>query len=122
MTNYTNLPAAQQSNTLGQKAFVNYFTSELEINPAVLDALKSFFTSRGFAEDSALSLASTLIAQAKKDNVNAMSFIDILKGYSNLELNSLIAEIVNNNRFKTSYLGFGNIFFPNPEIARNVLP
>jgi hypothetical protein len=121
-TNYTNIPKVSQGNSLGQESFTNYFLDPLEIDPSTLDAITGFFTARGFDLNSASSFASILIYQAKKDNVNPLSFLDIMKGYNNIQLNSLIAEIVNYNRFKTSYLGFGSIFTPNPEVARNVLP
>lgn len=121
-TTYTNLPSENNSNELGQTAFVNFFTVPIEVNAGTLDAMKSFFTARGFDETSALSFASMLIYQAKKDNTNPMKILDLLKGFNSIELNSLVAEVVNYNRFKTSYLGFGSIFSPNNAVSRNVLP
>lgn len=119
---YNNLPVKSSNNSVGQQAFINFYVDPIEVNASILDAITGFFTARGFEESAALSIASLLISQAKKDNVNPLSFLDILKGYSDIQLNSLISEIVNYNRFKTSYLGFGNIFNPNPTVARNVLP
>jgi hypothetical protein len=121
-SNYNNLPVKLSNNSVGQQAFSNFFVDPIEINASTLDAMTGFFTDKGFEETAALSIASLLIAQAKKDNINPLSFLDILKGYNNLQLNSLIAEIINYNRYKTSYLGFGTIFSSNPLVGRNVLP
>ncbi len=122
MSTYNNLPVKASNNSLGQQAFINFYTNPLEVNASTLDAITGFFISKGFEETAALSIASLLIAQGKKDNINPVSFLDILKGYDSIQLNSLISEVINYNRYKTSYLGFGNIFNPNPTIARNVLP
>jgi len=121
-SNYTNLPPVVNRNTIDQKAFVNFYVSPLEVDSQTLDVVTGFFTSRGFDISAAASFASVILAQAKKDNTNPLTIIDTLKGYDNLQLNSLVAEITNYNRYKTSFLGFGPIFNANPEIARNVLP
>lgn len=120
--NYTNLPVKSSDNSLGQQAFLNFYVSPIEIDASVLDAMTGFFTARGFDLVSAGAFASVLIGQAKKDNINPLNLLDTFKGYNNVQLNSLMAEVINYNRYKTSYLGFGPIFSPNPEIARNVLP
>lgn len=118
---YTNLPPTISNNNFGNRAFVNFFTETLEVDGATLDAMTGFFTSKEFDEISSASLASVLIFQANKDGINPLALIDTLKGLTNLELNSLIAEIINYNRYKTSYLGFGPIFIPNLEISRTIL-
>lgn len=120
--NYTNLPSNAIANTSGRQAFVNFFSSPLEIDSNTLDAMAGFFTSKGFDNNAAISLSSVLIAQSKKDNINPLTLIDTLKGFNTVELNSLIAEIINYNRYKTSFLGFGPLFSPNPEVSRNILP
>lgn len=119
---YTNIPPQKTSSTSGQKAFVNFFTDSIEVDATVLDAMTGFFTSKGFDKISASSFSSMLIAQAKKDNSNPLQLLDVLKGYDSVQINSLMAEVINYNRFKTSYLGFGPIFSPNPQVTRNILP
>lgn len=122
-TSYTNLPASQKSNNdLNNKTFINYFTAPLEVSAATLDIMKSFFTSKGFEEVSAFSLASTFIAQAKKDNLNPLVLLDTLKGFNDVELNSLVAEIINYNRYKTSFLGFSQTQNTNDVVVRNIVP
>lgn len=119
---YTNLPPNTSVKNLGEKELINYFTNPLELNAGVLDAMVGFFTSRGFDKTVSESLATVLIYQAKKDNFNPLELTDTLKGYNSLELNSLIAEIVNYNRYKTSFLGFNTTLSTNSEVNRNVLP
>lgn len=118
---YSNLPPPK-NNDFGQSTFVNFFSSQLETNASTLDAMVGFFTSRGFDKSSAESIVAVLLYQADKDNINPLSFLDLLKGYDSVQLNSLMAEIINFNRYKTSYLGFGSIFNSNSEVARNILP
>lgn len=119
---YTNLPLDKKNNNAGQQTFVNFFSTQIEVDSATLDAMTGFFTSKGFDKVAAASFATVLIAQAKKDNSNPLALLDILKGYDDVQLNSLMAELINFNRYKTSYLGFGPIFSPNTDISRNVLP
>jgi hypothetical protein len=88
----------------------------------MLDAITGFFTSRGFDISAAQSLATVIIFQAKKDNYNPLQIIDTMKGLNDVELNSLIAEIINYNRYKTSVLGSGLTPTSNIEINRNIIP
>lgn len=118
----TNLPPNQRANQeLGAKEFINYFTNPLELNAGILDSIVGFFTSRGFEKTISQSLATVLISQAKRDNLNPLEFVDMLKNYNNTELNTLVIEIINYNRYKTSFLGFSKTTLPNNEISRNIL-
>ena len=70
------------------------------------DAVKGFFVNKGFAITSAESIAYIILRQARVDNVPVFQIIDQLAKTTTLELNEIIAEILNLNRFKTSVLGF----------------
>lgn len=70
------------------------------------DAVKGFFQNKGFDNISSDSLAYLLLRQSKIDNVPVFKILDSLNNTSVLELNELIAEIINLNRFKTSVIGF----------------
>jgi hypothetical protein len=121
--NYANLPpqpSANGNSTL--QAFANYFSIPIQMDAGTLDAITGFFTSRGFETIGAQSIAVLIIAQAKKDGYNPLQILDTLKGLDNVQLSALVAEIVNYNRYKTSFLGQGNISTPNTEVSRNVLP
>jgi SUMO ligase MMS21 Smc5/6 complex component len=120
---YTNLPPQQSNNSDNStvQAFNSYVNRPLELNASTLDAMKSFFTARGFNETSSESISVVLIAQAKKDNYNPLQILDTLKGLTNVEISTLVGEIINYTRFKTSFLGYTGEFKPNAAVNRNVL-
>lgn len=124
MTTYTNIPVQKSNNSDAAtiKAFDNFYNQPLEINVSVFEAMKSFFTSRGFDEVSADSVAVVVIRQAKLDDLNPLQILDTLKGLDSVEISALVAEIINYNRFKTSFLGYARQLTINDEINRNILP
>jgi len=120
---YTNLPANNINNQNATLlAFDTYYTKPLEIDAATFDVMRAFFTSRGFEQESAESVAIAIFKQAKQDNYNPLQILDTLKGLDMVEISALVAEIINYNRLKTSFLGYGLAFEPNLEVARNILP
>jgi hypothetical protein len=117
---YSNLPSVNSSNdTL--LAFKNYNQQPIEIDPTVFAAFKGFFTNKDFSEVSSDSISTILIAQAKKDGYNPMTILDTLKNLNDVELSSIVAEILNYNRVKTSSLGIGQTFTTHPEVLRNII-
>jgi hypothetical protein len=124
---YSNLPITNVQETLDSasatvKYFNNYFNSPVELDNQSAEVIKAYFEKRGFAPASAESIALIILTQAKKDNLNAVAIIDSLSGLTDVELSSLVAEILNYNRFKSSTLGI----YINPvsadEVQRNILP
>lgn len=124
MAVYTNIPKKKRINSDNATllAFDNYFDQPLEIKATTYDAMKGFFTSRGFDELASDSVAVTIIRQAKLDNLNPLQILDTLDGLNNVEISALVAEIINYNRFKTSFLGYVRATTINSEVTRNVLP
>lgn len=118
---YSNLPTNQNQNTAMVQAYDAYFTTALELETGVLSAMKGFFTSRGFEESSAENISVIIIKQAKKDNYNPMTIMDTLKGLDNVEISALVSEILNYNRFKSSFLGYARANNTVSEINRNIL-
>jgi hypothetical protein len=118
--NYSNLPVATPQDQTVQ-AFDAYYSLPVEINSSVLAAMKGYFTNRGFAEVAAESISVTIIRQAKQDGYNPMQILDTLKGLDSVQLSSLVSEILNYNRFKSSNLGYAQQFRPHPEVQRNIL-
>jgi len=119
---YNNIPYAtvtQPDATV--QAFDNYYSAPLEMNSNTFNAMKSFFTSKGFDALSAESIAVTIMKQAVKDKYNPMTILDTLKGLSSIDISALVSEILNNNRFKTSYLGYSLAFNPQAEVVRNIV-
>ena len=104
----TNLPAKQvQDSAARTKLFFDtYGKAPLEFNATDVDAAVAFFTSRGFADDSAQTVALTLLKQAKLENLKIFEILDSLKGTTTTEISALVSEVLNNNRPSTSTLGY----------------
>jgi hypothetical protein len=120
-TSYTNIPPNKITADANIQAYDTYYSTPLEVSASTLDAMKSFFTARGFESIAAESVALVIIKQAKKDNLNPLEILDTLKGLGNAEISALVAEIINYNRFRTSFLGYALAFVETEEVARNVL-
>lgn len=118
---YSNLPPESTPSEQTLQAFNNYYSAPVELNATVLAAMTGYFTSRGFGEVSAESIAVTIMTQAKQDGYDAMQILDTLKGLNSVELSGLVSEILNYNRFKTSSLGYAQPFAPNAEVQRNII-
>jgi hypothetical protein len=100
--------------------FDTYGIAPLEFNAVDFDAAITFFKSRGFEEDAAVVTASTLLKQTILDNMSIQKILDTLSGFTNLQISSLVGEILNNNRSPISTLGF-RVSKKNSElITRNV--
>ncbi len=124
MTFYNNLPQPTKSSDSSiktLKVFDAYTTAPLNIDGATFDAMTGFFGSRGFGDEAAKSMAYIIIKQAILDKFNPFELIETLKGLTDIEISSLITEILNYNRFKTSSLGTASPFTPAAEVARNII-
>lgn len=122
---YNNLPpqeAQQSSSDLTLKVFDQYYEDTIELNNNDLIAMKGYFTKRGFDDVAAENTAITVLKQAKVDGINPFEVMDTLDGLSDVELNVLLSEILNFNRFKTSAIGTIQLSNPPYEIVRNILP
>jgi len=119
---YSNLPGLRQTDNSTLQAFDTYFSQPIEIKVSTLNAMVSFFTSKGFDQTAAENVALVIITQAKKDDLNPMQVLDTLRGLGEVEISALVAEIINFNRFKTSFLGYTRGFQINAEVSRNVMP
>lgn len=122
----SNLPLSQEkrdSSDSARKFFNSYYKDSIAIPAAVLDAAVSFFTSRGFSDTAAQSVATVLIVQSKIDGINVFKLIDTLKGLDQIQLSTVVREVLNYNRLRISILGtrydnYNNIQYE----LRNLLP
>ena len=124
MTYYNNVPQPEQNQDSNQstiKLFDTYNKAPISVDSATYDAMIGFFESKGFQNDSAQSMAYVIIKQAILDGYKPFQLIDTLKGLTSVELSSLIIEILNYNRYKTSSLGMASPFSPVEEVARNII-
>lgn len=86
--------------------FDRYFTKALNYPTNEVDAVVGFFENRGFEKNAAIAVSTVLLQQAKIDNIKTFKLLDTLKGLTEIQLSSIVAEILNFNRAKTSTLGY----------------
>jgi len=123
MTEYTNIPSTKKENSDSStlQAFDAYYTAPLEMSVATFDAVKGYFEKRGFNKVSADAVAVAIIRQSKIDGVNPMTVLDTLIGLDSVQLSNVVSEILNYNRYKTSFLGYAYENNPLDEVQRNVI-
>jgi hypothetical protein len=120
----SNLPINTTSNPDSAKAvrsfFDGYYVSPTSFPAEHVDAVVGFFKARGFDDIAANSTTIILLQQAKTDNVDIFSVLDTLKGLSAIQLSSVVSEVLNYNRQRTSVLGYrqsdNNDYFENRNI------
>jgi hypothetical protein len=117
---YSNVPSEPSSNDTVNE-FDNFLSSNTELSPAVYSSMIGFFVNRGFSEVSSETITTTLMTQAQQDNFNPMAILDTLRGLQSVELSSIVSEILNYNRYKSSSLGYSQKFSPNQEVSRNII-
>ncbi len=104
----TNLPS-QVINDSGAPTilfFDSYGEAPLEFSSVDVDSTVSFFKAAGFDKDAAELTAMTILRQAKLEGEPVGVILDTIKGLGRNELSILVAEILNNNRVPTSFLGY----------------
>ena len=121
---YSNLPpnssaASSSDNTV--KFFDQYYVQPLDVDNNSLLLMQAFFEKRGFGKASAEFTSSIIISQATLDGYNPIALLDTLKSLSDEGISGIVAEILNNNRFKTSALGIYFGFSSPDEIQRNIV-
>ena len=112
-------PATSESQVV--EFFDKFLVKQLEFPSNDVDAVVGFFTKRGFDKTSAVSTATTLLNQAKLDNVKIFKLIDTLKGLTDVQLSALVAQILNVDRGKTSKLGYKAETPTERQEARNIV-
>jgi hypothetical protein len=106
MSSVTNTINNPDSASETKQFFDRYFTKPISFTSNEVDSVVAFFTKRGFEKDSAVTIASILLQQAKVENKKIFTLLDTLEGLDEVKLNQLIAAILNNNRSKISILGY----------------
>jgi hypothetical protein len=124
MAIFSNLPASLQLNPSSSdgasKAISNYYTNPIQLDSSTLMAMSAFFESRGFDPSTSKTISSIIMNQAKLDDYNPMTVLDNLHGLDKLAISTLATEILNFNRYKSSFLGYATVQQPHPEISRNI--
>ena len=89
-----------------EKYFNEYFKTPINFTPNEVDSVIAYFLKRGFGEVAAINTSVVLLQQAKQDRINVYKLIDTLKGINDIQLSNIVTQILNDNRNKTSTLGF----------------
>ncbi len=120
----TNLPPVniEDSAAATRLFFDTYGKLPLEFAANDVEASISFFESKGFDRSAAIVTAATILKQAKLDETPIFKILDTLKRLDTIELNSLVAEILNNNRPASSTLGFRVKSVAKEFQTRNIAP
>lgn len=118
----TNLPPSNvEDSASSTKLFFDvYGRPALEYAANDVNGTIAFFESRGFDRDAAIVVSSTILRQAKIDQVPVYSLLENIKSFTDVQLTALITEILNNNRPRTSTLGYRSEFVSKLEITRNI--
>jgi hypothetical protein len=63
-----------------------------------------------------------MLNQAKIDNINVFKLLDTLKGLNDATLSSVVTEVLNAYREKSSILGFKLLTVEETTESRNIIP
>lgn len=104
----SNLPEViKQDSSAATKLFFDaYGKLPQEFSANELEAAIGFFTSAGFDREIAIVISAAILKQAKADATPVFQLLDNLKKFNSIQLNTLVTEILNNDRPNTSSLGF----------------
>jgi len=119
-----NLPVAadNDSSTEVKSFFDKYFKHQVTYPTNQIDALVGYFMKRGFEEESARSTSIVMLNQARQDGVNVFQLIDTLQHITDAQLSSVVTEVLNAYREKTSTLGFKILTVEETIESRNIRP
>ena len=118
--NYTNLPYITTKNKTIQE-FEGYQNLKPSSDPSVYNAMVGFLNSRGFDVVASELISEVILTQARSDGYNPMQILDSMKSLNQIEMSSIVAEILNFNRYKSSSLGYAAQNNTNNEILRNII-
>lgn len=122
---YTNIPQSDIANgdsaSSTKNIINNFYKVNLPVNAGVYDALKGFFGSNGFSDVASDTIAYVILYQASIDDYNPMQVLENIQGLDSVQLNALVTEILNFNRFKTSFLGQSAAYGTTPSVTREIL-
>ena len=116
---YNNIPS--NSHSPAATAYANAYEKPFALETNTFNLMKGFFEGKGFDRLAADILATTFMKQAAKDGYNALDVLGTLKTMDSFKLSGVINEILNYNRYKTSYLGTTSGTQAFTPIARNIV-
>lgn len=117
---YNNLGVKSKDNQSIIDYLAGFNGDTVSFSASEYDAVKGFFENKGFDKDASESIAYIILKQSRTDNVPVFQIIDKFSNTNILEINEIIAEIINLNRFKSSVLGFKSDRNSNHIVQRNI--
>lgn len=123
--NFSNLPTTPppSGNSVNNvvNTFNSYYEFPIQLDASTFNAILGFFENKGFDKTSAQSITTIMMTQSIQDNINPMTIIDSLGGLNGADLSDLATQILNYNRFKSSYLGVASTVKPFQQVQRNII-
>jgi hypothetical protein len=114
-----------ETNPLEQtvKIFDSFYNNNLVVNSNQYDIVRGYFLSICDTKEMADNYTAILFRIAQEAKVDALTFLDAVKGTNQnlLELNKTFAYYLNSFKSKTSLYGIGIVPKPNQPVARNVV-
>lgn len=86
--------------------FDTYYTKPINLSDNDLNSVVAFFEKQGFDKTASISVANVLLNQAKVQNIKIFKLIDTLRSFEGSKLSSIVAEILNYDRKRTSVIGY----------------
>jgi len=123
--NLSNLPTVPppSGNTVDSviNTFNGFYSTPIQLNAGSFNAMVGFFENKGFDSSTAKSITLVIMTQCQQDGINPMTIIDSMSGQDAASLSVLATQILNYNRYKSSYLGIANTVAPFVQVQRNIL-
>jgi hypothetical protein len=103
--------------------FNNFYNSNGSISYTQneIDAVVGYFLKRGFEKTAAINTGGVILEQSKRDSVPIFKLLDTLKGVNDVQLSNLVAQIINQNRRKTSSIGYKQVLENQLFDQRNII-
>lgn len=102
--------------------FEKYGNGETGFTSNEVSASIGFFQSKGFAIEAAIPTAMVLLTKAKEDGQPVFEILDTLLGSSDIQISTIVARVLNENRPNSSKLGVSVQQVIPKNVARNILP
>lgn len=117
----SNLPQKQSSAAEIKEFFDKFYVNKVSFPSNDIDATVGFFQRRGFDLSSARTVSIVLLNQARFDNIPVFTLLETLKSVPTMQLSSVVAQILNAYREKTSLIGYRVKVTDNSYEKRNIL-
>lgn len=104
-----------------QLFFDTYYNTQINLSDNELSVVIAFFEEAGFDRTAAIAVSTLLLRQAKNESIKVFELLDTLKTLDGKRLSSIVAEILNYNRKRTSVVGFRKQKTTTTTETRNIL-